>query len=151
MCVCRAIIIIITIIITLYTHYIQVYEMALSDWSFHVLSPIFTIHWGMQMKQRRPAWRKTQMDRNRRLFDVIHHELKAKYGLLNKSPVRWHPKPAASAIRCRKVGPANFNLIAAQPMIRMSLVILFMSSFIIMRYDLFFYLTGRKNKLPFGI
>lgn len=75
----------------------QVYEMALSGWSFHVLSPIFTIHWGMQMKQRRPAWRKNQMDRNRRLFDVIHHELKAKYGLLNKSPVRWHPKPAVSS------------------------------------------------------
>jgi N-acetyllactosaminide beta-1,3-N-acetylglucosaminyltransferase len=78
-------------------YWIQVYEMALSGWSFHVLSPIFTIHWGMQMKQRRPAWRKTQMDRNRRLFDVIHHELKAKYGLLNKSPVRWHPKPQASS------------------------------------------------------
>lgn len=72
---------------------LKVYEMALSGWSFHVLSPIFTIHWGMQMKQRRPSWRKIQMDRNRRLFDVIHHELKAKYGLLNKSPVHWHPKP----------------------------------------------------------
>lgn len=80
-----------------FTRNTQVYEMALSGWSFHVLSPIFTIHWGMQMKQRRPAWRKNQMDRNRRLFDVIHHELKAKYGLLNKSPVRWHPKPAVSS------------------------------------------------------
>jgi N-acetyllactosaminide beta-1,3-N-acetylglucosaminyltransferase len=88
---------------------VQVYEMALSGWSFHVLSPIFTIHWGMQMKQRRPAWRKTQMDRNRRLFDVIHHELKAKYGLLNKSPVRWHPKPnqaAASSGSARVNGDA---------------------------------------------
>jgi hypothetical protein len=49
------------------------------------------------------------MDRNRRLFDVIHHELKAKYGLLNKSPVRWHPKPnqaAASSGSARVNGDA---------------------------------------------
>ena len=71
--------------------------MALSGWTFHVLSPIFTVHWGMQMKQRRPAWRKAQMDINRRLFDVIHQELKAKYGLLNKSAaVRWHAQPLAA-------------------------------------------------------
>ena len=73
--------------------YFQVYEMTLAGWTFHVLSPIFTIHWGLQSKQRRPSWRRNQMEINRRLFDTfIHPELKARYG--QKSPVRWHPKPA---------------------------------------------------------
>jgi Glycosyl-transferase for dystroglycan len=73
----------------------QVYEMTLAGWTFHVLSPIFTIHWGLQSKQRRPSWRRNQMEINRRLFDTfIHPELKARYG--QKSPVRWHPKPAIS-------------------------------------------------------
>ena len=71
----------------------KVYEMALAGWTFHVLSPVFTVHWGMQMKQRRPTWRKNQMDRNRRVFDAVHNELKVRYGLANKGPVRWHAKP----------------------------------------------------------
>ena len=60
----------------------KVYEMALSEYSFHVLTPIFGIHWGLQLKQQRrlPAWRKRQMEANRQLFDgTIHQELKVKY------------------------------------------------------------------------
>jgi len=61
--------------------------MALAGWSFQVLSPIFSIHWGLQMKQRRqPNWRKTQMDANRRLFDVINNEMKIKYGHKSTAP-----------------------------------------------------------------
>jgi len=70
-----------------FTRNTQVYEMALAGWSFQVLSPIFSIHWGLQMKQRRqPNWRKTQMDANRRLFDVINNEMKIKYGHKSTAP-----------------------------------------------------------------
>lgn len=68
--------------------------MALAGWTFHVLSPVFTVHWGLQMKQHRPTWRKNQMDRNRHVFDAVHSELKVRYGLAGKGPVRWHAKPA---------------------------------------------------------
>ena len=80
---------------------LKVYEMALSDWSFHVLSPIFTIHWGLQLKQQRrlPAWRKRQMEKNRQLFDgTIHHELKVKYSnatLLHNNNKDSSPSAAA--------------------------------------------------------
>jgi hypothetical protein len=84
--------------------FFKVYEMALSDWSFHVLSPIFTIHWGLQMKQQRrlPAWRKRQMEKNRLLFDgMVHQELKVKYSnatlLQNNSKGSSSPSSSVSS------------------------------------------------------
>lgn len=75
---------------------LQVYEMALGGWSFQVLSPIFSIHWGLQMKQRRrPSWRKTQMDANRRLFDTIHNEIKVKYG--HRLAAKKSPTPSSQS------------------------------------------------------
>ena len=71
--------------------------MALAGWSFQVLSPIFTVHWGLQMKQRRrPNWRKTQMDANRRLFDLIHNEIKVKYGHKLSTAASAAAAPAAA-------------------------------------------------------
>ncbi len=69
--------------------------MTLAGWTFHVLSPIFTIHLGLLTKQKKPAWRRNQMEINRRLFDAfIHTEMKARYG--QRSPIKWHAKPAST-------------------------------------------------------
>lgn len=48
-----------------FTRNTQVYEMFVSGYTFHVLSPIFTLHWGMQVKRSRPAWREKQNNANR--------------------------------------------------------------------------------------
>ena len=45
--------------------YFQVYEMFIAGWTFHVLSPIFAIHWGFQNKKSRPSWRERQNNHNR--------------------------------------------------------------------------------------
>ncbi|XP_068240702.1 beta-1,4-glucuronyltransferase 1 isoform X2 [Palaemon carinicauda] len=63
-----------------FTRNTQVYEMFVSGYSFHVLSPIFTLHWGMQVKRSRPAWREKQNNANRRLFEGFKREVFARYG-----------------------------------------------------------------------
>lgn len=40
-----------------YTRNTQVYEMFVAGYQFQVLTPLFTIHWGLQNKKGRPAWR----------------------------------------------------------------------------------------------
>ena len=57
----------------------QVYEMNLSDWQFKVLSPIFTVHWGLQKKKGRPTWRERQNSNNRKKFQHFKKEIFAKY------------------------------------------------------------------------
>nr|XP_053648251.1 xylosyl- and glucuronyltransferase LARGE2s-like [Cherax quadricarinatus] len=63
-----------------FTRNTQVYEMHVSGYTFHVLSPIFTLHWGMQVKRSRPAWREKQNNANRRLFEGFKREVFARYG-----------------------------------------------------------------------
>ncbi|XP_071538295.1 beta-1,4-glucuronyltransferase 1 isoform X2 [Panulirus ornatus] len=63
-----------------FTRNTQVYEMHVSGYTFHVLSPIFTLHWGMQLKRSRPAWREKQNNANRRLFEGFKKEVFARYG-----------------------------------------------------------------------
>ncbi|XP_069157151.1 beta-1,4-glucuronyltransferase 1 [Procambarus clarkii] len=63
-----------------FTRNTQVYEMHVSGYTFHVLSPIFTLHWGMQVKRTRPAWREKQNNANRRLFEGFKREVFARYG-----------------------------------------------------------------------
>ena len=58
---------------------LQVYEMSLSDWQFKVLSPIFTVHWGLQKKKGRPTWRERQNSNNRKKFQHFKKEIFAKY------------------------------------------------------------------------
>ncbi|CAF4948916.1 unnamed protein product [Pieris macdunnoughi] len=56
-----------------------VYEMFLIGYQFKVLSPIFTIHWGLQMRRNRPLWREKQNEKNRKHFESFKRELFARY------------------------------------------------------------------------
>ena len=51
-----------------------------AGWTFEVLSPIFAIHWGLQKKVGRPAWRERQNNRNRIRFKGFKTEILARYG-----------------------------------------------------------------------
>ncbi|CAH1154748.1 unnamed protein product [Phaedon cochleariae] len=67
-----------------YTRNSQVYEMFVAGYEFLVLSPIFTCHWGLQVKRSRPPWREHQNNLNRKQFDAFKREIFAKY---NKDPL----------------------------------------------------------------
>ncbi|XP_008201607.1 beta-1,4-glucuronyltransferase 1 [Tribolium castaneum] len=62
-----------------YTRNSQVYEMFVAGYDFLVLSPIFTCHWGLQVKKTRPPWREHQNNLNRKHFDGFKREIFAKY------------------------------------------------------------------------
>ena len=53
--------------------------MNLSGWQFLVLSPIFSVHWGLQKKKGRPTWRERQNSNNRNKFQHFKKEIFAKY------------------------------------------------------------------------
>ncbi|KAK3932400.1 Beta-1,4-glucuronyltransferase 1 [Frankliniella fusca] len=53
--------------------------MFVSGVHFQVLSPAFTVHWGLQSKQARPAWRELQNNENRRHFDLFKREVAVRY------------------------------------------------------------------------
>ncbi|KAJ8918084.1 hypothetical protein NQ315_011541 [Exocentrus adspersus] len=67
-----------------YTRNSQVYEMYVAGYEFLVLSPIFTCHWGLQVKRTRPPWREHQNNLNRKQFDGFKKEIFARY---NKDPL----------------------------------------------------------------
>lgn len=58
--------------------------MFVAGYEFMVLSPIFTCHWGLQVKRTRPPWREHQNNMNRKHFDIFKKEVFAKY---NKDPL----------------------------------------------------------------
>ncbi|XP_045492305.1 beta-1,4-glucuronyltransferase 1-like isoform X1 [Colias croceus] len=62
-----------------FTRNTQVYEMFLIGYQFKVLSPIFTIHWGLQLRRNRPLWREKQNEKNRKHFEAFKRELFARY------------------------------------------------------------------------
>ncbi|XP_053963870.1 beta-1,4-glucuronyltransferase 1 [Anastrepha ludens] len=62
-----------------FTRNSQVYEMYIAGYTFFVLSPIFTCHWGLQQKKARPVWREQQNNINRKRFEVFKHEILARY------------------------------------------------------------------------
>ncbi|XP_021203793.2 beta-1,4-glucuronyltransferase 1 isoform X1 [Bombyx mori] len=62
-----------------FTRNTQVYEMFLIGYQFRVLSPIFTIHWGLQARRNRPLWREKQNEKNRKHFETFKRELFARY------------------------------------------------------------------------
>lgn len=68
-----------------YTRNTQVYEMFVAGYQFEVLSPIFTIHWGLQGRKGRPSWRERQNSLNRRQFEVFKREVFARY---HKDPLK---------------------------------------------------------------
>ncbi|XP_014260670.1 beta-1,4-glucuronyltransferase 1 isoform X2 [Cimex lectularius] len=62
-----------------FTRNTQVYEMYVAGYEFFVLSPVFTIHWGLQNRKGRPSWRERQNTNNRRNFDQFKREVFARY------------------------------------------------------------------------
>ena len=54
--------------------------MHTAGWTFHVLSPIFAVHWGFQVKKGRPNWRESQNSKNRIRFKSFKNEVLARYG-----------------------------------------------------------------------
>ncbi|XP_073994319.1 beta-1,4-glucuronyltransferase 1 isoform X1 [Rhodnius prolixus] len=67
-----------------FTRNTQVYEMFVVGYEFLVLSPVFTIHWGLQNRKGRPSWRERQNTNNRKNFDQFKREVFARY---NKDPL----------------------------------------------------------------
>uniref|UniRef100_A0A182P1U9 Beta-1,4-glucuronyltransferase 1 n=1 Tax=Anopheles epiroticus TaxID=199890 RepID=A0A182P1U9_9DIPT len=63
----------------------RVYEMFVAGYQFQVLTPLFTVHWGLQNKKSRPAWRERQNNVNRKYFEVFKREVFARY---HKDPLR---------------------------------------------------------------
>ena len=53
--------------------------MYVAGYKFHVMNPLFTVHWGLQVKRGRPKWREKQNNVNRKLFDAFKRELYGKY------------------------------------------------------------------------
>ncbi|CAB0009512.1 unnamed protein product [Nesidiocoris tenuis] len=68
-----------------FTRNTQVYEMYVAGYEFFVLSPVFTIHWGLQHRKGRPSWRERQNTNNRKNFDQFKREVFARY---HKDPLR---------------------------------------------------------------
>ena len=59
--------------------------MFVAGYQFQVLTPLFTVHWGLQNKKSRPAWRERQNNVNRKYFEVFKREVFARY---HKDPLR---------------------------------------------------------------
>lgn len=59
--------------------------MYVAGYEFFVLSPVFTIHWGLQHRKGRPSWRERQNTNNRKNFDQFKREVFARY---HKDPLR---------------------------------------------------------------
>ncbi|XP_034937625.1 beta-1,4-glucuronyltransferase 1 [Chelonus insularis] len=62
-----------------YTRNTQVYEMFIAGYQFKVLSPVFTVHWGLQSRRNRSVWRERQNILNRRQFEQFKKEIYTKY------------------------------------------------------------------------
>lgn len=59
--------------------------MFVAGYQFQVLTPLFTVHWGLQNKKSRPAWRERQNNVNRKYFEIFKREVFARY---HKDPLR---------------------------------------------------------------
>lgn len=59
--------------------------MFVAGYQFQVLTPIFTVHWGLQTSKGRPPWRERQNDANRKVFEIFKREVFARY---NKDPLK---------------------------------------------------------------
>lgn len=65
--------------------------MYVIGYQFKVLSPIFTIHWGLQ-STKRPKWRLKQQSNNYQKFKKFKKELYIKY---DKDPLHFFTMPKA--------------------------------------------------------
>ncbi|KAJ8726725.1 hypothetical protein PYW08_015122 [Mythimna loreyi] len=80
-----------------FTRNTQVYEMFLIGFQFRVLSPIFTIHWGLQARRNRPLWRETQNQKNRKHFETFKRELFARKWQPRRSTPIWRESRGTEA------------------------------------------------------
>lgn len=53
--------------------------MYVAGYQFKVISPSFTVHWGLQTRKSRPSWRERQNSANRKHFEVFKKEIFARY------------------------------------------------------------------------
>lgn len=68
-----------------------------------MLTPIFTVHWGLQNKKSRPSWRERQNSANRKHFENFKREVFARY---HKDPLRMLvPKKSKNANQAINGGP----------------------------------------------
>ncbi|XP_014274469.1 beta-1,4-glucuronyltransferase 1 isoform X2 [Halyomorpha halys] len=80
-----------------FTRNTQVYEMFVAGYQFFVLSPVFTVHWGLQHRKGRPSWRERQNANNRKFFEQFKREVFTRY---HKDPLHMvlhHTKDGQTA------------------------------------------------------
>ena len=53
--------------------------MYVAGYQFKVLSPGFTVHWGLQTRRNRPHWRERQNSANAVQFKTFKNEIYARY------------------------------------------------------------------------
>ena len=80
--------------------------MHTAGWTFHVLSPIFAIHWGFQVKKGRPNWRERQNSNNRIRFKSFKNEVLARYG---KGEIKIENNSDTNEINGKKQSKNNNN------------------------------------------
>lgn len=75
--------------------------MYVAGYKFKVLSPTFTVHWGLQTRKSRPSWRERQNTVNRKHFETFKKEVFARYMRdplkMVKNP-RWHRPQVVQAL-----------------------------------------------------
>ncbi|CAB0031614.1 unnamed protein product [Trichogramma brassicae] len=79
-----------------YTRNTQVYEMYVAGYKFKVLTPTFTVHWGLQTRKSRPAWRERQNSVNRKHFEIFKKEVFARY---SRDPLKMRSRARSCALR----------------------------------------------------
>lgn len=81
--------------------------MFVAGYQFQVLTPLFTIHWGLQNKKGRPAWREHQNNINRKHFETFKREIFARY---KKDPLKMMaPKKQTKGSNNEGRGFKNIN------------------------------------------
>lgn len=82
--------------------------MFVAGYQFQVLTPLFTIHWGLQNKKGRPAWREHQNNINRKHFEIFKRELFARY---HKDPLKMLvPKKPKGPIAGGNINAGGLNI-----------------------------------------
>lgn len=53
--------------------------MFVAGYQFQVLTPLFTIHWGLQFKNNNPIWREQQINYNRNISKQFQRTIVERY------------------------------------------------------------------------
>ena len=85
--------------------------MYIGGWQFQVLSPIFSVHWGLLTKKSRPSWRERQNSNNRRKFPHFKKEIFAKYNKdYNKELEREHKEEMKMLNKTKQFNGRGFKM-----------------------------------------